>query len=117
MRWLQISSMGAFLLAIVMVSFAPALGGAVFGIAAVLGAVIVRKMPSTMQRELRQDFRLEIILALAVCAGLLAMAFGPAVPDQFRGPLGLLWLALAYGCLAMLGLKSVRIVKAAMRRN
>ena len=117
MRSFAFSSMGASLLAIIVVSFAPALGGAVFGLAVVLGALTVTKMPSTLRRELLRDFRVEIMLALAACVGLLAMAFGPAVPDRFRGPLGLLWLALAYGCLFMLGIKFVRALEGALRRN
>jgi|SRR5687767_15313838 len=114
---LLLSAMGASLLAIAIVSFAPTLGGGALGIALILGVLTVRKMPTALRRELQQDFRGEIMLALATCLGLVAMAFGPELPDGARGVLGGLWLALAYWCLGMLGLKTIRSVRRTMRRN
>jgi hypothetical protein len=78
-------------------------------IAGVLFVVAFRHMPAELRRRMYRELRLELILGCISVLGLLGMAaFGQFVPDEMRGPVGLLWLWLP---LAFLGLLMVRIVR------
>ena len=117
MLWLLLSSMGVSVLAILIVSSAPVAGAVAFGIGLALAILGLREMPAVARRGLLHDFRIEFLFAAATCIGLTLMAFGPPAPRGWRGYLGVLWLAIALGCLGMLSIKVLGIVKMAQQKR
>ena len=87
-------------------------------VACVLFVAAFRHLPAELRARMYREFRLELILGGICVLGLLGMAaFGRFVPDQMRGPLGLLWLWLPLAFLGMLMVRIVRIVATHVRRT
>jgi hypothetical protein len=86
-------------------------------IAGVLFVVAFRHMPPELRRRMLRELRPELILGCISVLGLSGMAaFGRFVPDEMRGPVGLLWLWIPLAFVGMLMVRIVRIVATHARR-